>query len=169
MVSELIQFIFDKTKEEVFANISSDISLKEAYLRYLFNKYEEILKGFCDGENKDLLSDILDLYINEEIDNFRNLSQNEILSLLSEDSAFEHLTFLSEITFAQAKNVKSTGVHIDNEQEYIERMEELAKCLEGIKPYNIIMAKELLAESVLEIEYIYGKSSVMSMRLSRAI
>ncbi len=77
--------------------------------------------------------------------------------------------FLSDIAFEQAKECYDNGKYYDNDEEYAMRLNEISECLDKIKYYNVDSAKEVLSETILDIDYIFGKTEMMSLRLSRVV
>lgn len=92
-----------------------------------------------------------------------------MLSMLDNDAAFEQLIFLSETAFNDAQKYLSAGIHLNDEKEYESRLEELANCVDAIKPCNIEAAKDLLSESILDIDFVFNKANVKSLRLAKII
>ena len=168
MVDELIQSIYDKTVIIVKDTlIDSQIDYEESYLNYLKEKYSVLLMEFASEESDSMIKAIVDSYIEDETNIWKALNKNEMLSILEKDLSFEHLSFLSNIAFEQAKECKKTDEFLSDENAYQKQLEELASCLDSIKPYNVGAAKELLSEAILDIEYAFNKSTTMSLRLSR--
>ncbi len=170
MTDVLIKEIFNKTVYIIQETINGDFSkYEELYLQYLNEKYAALLNDFISTESMDTVREIVDLYVSDETNYLKNLDKNGLLSLLEQDPDFEQLSFLSENAFDQVKECVKSGEFMSDERDYQKRLGELAQCLDGIKPHNIDAAKNLLSESILDIEYMFNKSDVKSLRLSRLI
>lgn len=168
MIEKLLETIYDNTIPVIHKELKgSTFKYETNYKNYLRKKYSTLLREFVSEESQDTLQAIVKSYIDDEIRIWASLSKNEMLAILDDDSAFEHLAFLSNIAFEQAKDVLNTKKCISNDSQYQLRLEELADCLDAIKPQNINTAKELLSEAILDIDYLFGKSETMSLRLSR--
>lgn len=169
MVNKLLETIFEKTYYAVQVVLGEDDILKKQYYMYLSNKYSNLLEEFAVEESDETVKTIVDSYVEDELRQWENTSRREMLSILDKDSAFEQLIFLSEIAFNDAQKCISTGVHLSDDKEYKLRLEELASCLDAIKPHNIEAAKDLLSESILDIDFVFKKSNVKSLRLAKII
>lgn len=168
MIEKLLETIYDNTIPVIHKELKgSTFKYETNYKNYLRKKYSTLLREFVSEESQDTLQAIVKSYIDDEIRIWASLSKNEMLAILDVDPAFEHLAFLSNIAFEQAKDVLNTKKCISNDSQYQLRLEELADCLDAIKPQNINTAKELLSEAILDIDYLFGKSETMSLRLSR--
>lgn len=168
MIEKLLETIYDNTIPVIHKELKgSTFKYETNYKNYLRKKYSTLLREFVSEESQDTLQAIVKSYIDDEIRIWESLSENEMLAILDDDPAFEHLAFLSNIAFEQAKDVLNTKKCISNDSQYQLRLEELADCLDAIKPQNINTAKELLSEAILDIDYLFGKSETMSLRLSR--
>mgnify|MGYP003434118634 CR=1 FL=1 len=168
MVNKLLEMILEKTYYVVQAEFSDD-TYKKYFHIYLSNKYEKNLEEFILEESEDIVQAIIDSYIEDELKFWKNLNRSEMLSILDKDAAFEQLMFLSDIAFKNAQECVRTGVYLSDTEEYKLRLEELAQCLDAIKPHNIEYAKELLSESILDIDFVFNKSNIKSLRLARII
>ena len=169
MVNKLLETIFEKTYNVVQFALGEDDTFKKHYYMYLSNKYRKLLEEFALEESEETIKAIVDSYVEDELGQWKDKSRCEMLSILDKDSAFEQLIFLSEIAFDDAQKCISTGVHLSDDNEYKLRLEELASCLDAIKPHNIEAAKELLSESILDIDFVFKKSNVKSLRLTKII
>lgn len=168
MIEKLLETIYDNTIPVIHKELKgSTFKYETNYKNYLRKKYSTLLREFVSEESQDTLQAIVKSYIDDEIRIWASLSKNEMLAILDVDPAFEHLAFLSNVAFEQAKDVLNTKKCISNDSQYQLRLEELADCLDAIKPQNINTAKELLSEAILDIDYLFGKSETMSLRLSR--
>lgn len=169
MVNKLLETIFEKTYYAIQAVLGDDDTFKKQYYMYLSNKYSKLLEEFAVEESDETVKAIVDSYVEDELRQWKNKSRQEMLSILDNDSAFEQLTFLSEVAFNDAQKCLSTGVHLSDEKEYKFRLEELESCADAVKPYNIEAAKDLLSESILDINFVFNKSKVKSLRLAEMI
>lgn len=169
MVNKLLEVIFEKTYYVVKDMLGENDACKMLFCTYLSNKYEKLLEEFILEESEDTVQAIVNSYVEDELKFWKNLSKSEMLSILDKDPAFEQLMFLSDVAFETAQECIKTGVYLSDAREYKLRLEELAQCLDAIKPHNIESAKELLSESILDIDFAFNKSNVKSLRLARII
>ena len=170
MVDKIIQQIYNETISIVkdrFNNICEN--LENSYYKYLFEKYSIIMSEFLDEETEDVVKVICASYIDDEKSIWGSLDINQVMSILNKDVAFEHLSFLSNIAFEKAIECKRSGIFFNEENEYHTQLEELTSCFTNVLPFNLDVAKELFSETLLDIEYIFGKSSNMSLRLSKVL
>lgn len=167
MVDKYISTIYERTHSLIqagFANASEEILA--LYQNYLTDKYESQLTDIINGESEEMIKAVVKTFIEDELRIWADLSDTEMMSILEHDSAYEHLSFLSNIAFEQAKECCEKRKYYSNDEEYKLRLEEISACLDKIKPYNLDSAKELLSETILDIDYIFGKSENTSLRLS---
>lgn len=168
MIEEYILSIYERTYsiiQSAFVNINEKVL--ELYMQYLTDKYETQLSDIVNSESEKMLEAVIDVFVEDEYRIWTGLSETEIISLLEHDYAYEHLDFLSNIAFEQAKECYEKNKYYSNDEEYKLRLEEISACLDKIKPYNLDAAKELLSETLLDIDYVFGKSDNTSLRLSR--
>lgn len=128
-----------------------------------------LLEEFVVEESAETVKAIVDSYIEDELRQWENKSRQEMLSMLDNDAAFEQLIFLPETAFSDAQKCLSAGIHLSDEKEYKSRLEELANCVDVINPCNIEAAKDLLSESILDIDFVFNKANVKSLRLAKII
>ena len=169
MVQDIIHEIFERTKSLVEIKDYTGDQYEDLYKIYLIDKYEDQIKVFVDTEAEGMLRSIVDAFVEDEKRIWTDLDDSSKISLLEQDAAYQHLSFLSEIAFEQAKECYKKQKYYDNEEEYLLRLDEITQCLDEIKPNNIDSAKELLSETLLDIEYIFGKTEMLSLRLSRVV
>lgn len=169
MVNKLLEMIFKKTYYAIQVVLGENNTFKKQYYKYLSNKYSNLLEEFVVEESAETVKAIVDSYIEDELRQWKNKSRQEILSMLDNDAAFEQLIFLSETAFNDAQKCLSAGIHLNDEKEYKSRLEELANCIDVIKPCNIEAAKDLLSESILDIDFVFNKTNVKSLRLAKII
>ena len=169
MVQDIIHEIFERTKSLVEIKGYTGDQYEDLYKIYLIDKYEDQIKVFFDTEAEGMLRSIVDDFVEDEKRIWTDLDDSSKISLLEQDAAYQHLSFLSEIAFEQAKECYKKQKYYDNEEEYLLRLDEITQCLDEIKPNNIDSAKELLSETLLDIEYIFGKTEMLSLRLSRVV
>lgn len=166
MINQLLQIIYENTIN-IVQNGLEEVNFENAYKEYLRDKYEDVLNEFAAKESEEMLKAVVNSFVEDEIRFWRDLNENEKMSVLVDDPAFEHLTFLSEVAFEQAKKALINGHVKESDIEYHKELEDLALCLDDIKSFNVEAAKELLSEAILDINYAFGKSELMSLRLGR--
>lgn len=170
MVDNAISTIYKQTYSIIQSAFSIDCErILELYKRYLYNKYERLISNIVNSEADEIAKKYVASFVDDEKRIFNGLNDQQILAIIEKDDAFEQLSFLSDIAFEQAKECYRSGKYYRLEDEYLLRLEELSKCLDNIKPYNIEAAQDLLSEALLDIEYIFGKSEITSFRLSHII
>ena len=167
MVEEYISAIYSRTCLLIQTNFANNEELLELYRCYLIDKYESLLVDVVNCESDETVKAVVDVFIEDETRIWTCLKDEEIISVLTNDAAYDHLSFLSEVAFEQAKECYKTLTFYNDDGEYMQRLEEISVCLDKIKPYNLDSAKALLSETLLDIDYIFGKSKNTSLRLSR--
>ena len=170
MLEKCISTIYERTCaliQSAFTNESEEALA--LYKSYLIDKYESQLSDIINSESEETLKAVVDVFIEDEIRIWTGLSESEMMSILEHDSAYEYLSFLFNIAFEQAKECYEKRKYYNNDEEYKLRLEEISVCLDKIKPYNLDTAKELLSETILDIDYIFGKSENTSLRLSHIV
>ncbi len=170
MVQKVIMTIYENTCFLFEALMTNEKEKMLAlYKKYLEEKYEGQLTDIISEESEQVIQLIIEQFIEDEKTIWMGLSESDMISILDKDSSFEYLTFLSDIAFEQAKECYRNRKYYNNDEEYELRLEEISTCLDKIKPENIAEAKELLSETILDIDYIFGKSEITSLRLARTI
>lgn len=170
MVEKIISTIYERTYsliQSAFVNISEEVLA--LYRSYLTDKYESQLSDIINSESEEIVKAVVETFIEDEFRIWTGLNEAEMMSILGHDSAYEHLSFLSNIAFEQAKECCEKRKYYNNDREYKLRLEEISACLDKIKPYNLDAAKDLLSETILDIDYIFGKSEHTSLRLSHIV
>ena len=167
MIEKYILLIYEKTYAIIKSGLDNPTERElDLYYNYLTNKYEAQLTDIANSESTETVKKVVEMFIKDEINIWTGLSNSEIMSSLESDSAYEHLCFLSNIAFEQAKICFRDHKYYNNDEEYKFRLEEILSCLDEIKPFNIDYAKEILSETILDIDYIFGKSENTSLRLA---
>lgn len=167
MVEKYIAEICERTYSLILSGLTNkNEETLSQYRNYLTNKYESLLVDIINSESAEMVRAAVNASIEDELRVWEGLSESEMLSILEHDAAYEHLSFLSNIAFEQAKECCEKRKYYNNDEEYKVRLEEISACLDEIKPYNLDSAKELLSETILDIDYIFGKSENTSLRLS---
>lgn len=167
MIEEFINEICEQTYSLIQSGLTdANEETLSNYRNYLTNKYKNILADIVNSESEEMIKNVVRTFIEDEFRIWTGLSESEILSVLEPDPAYEQLSFLSNIAFEQAKECYEKRKYYNNDEEYKLRLEEISTCLDEIKPYNLDSAKELLSETLLDIDYIFGKSENISLRLS---
>lgn len=167
MMNPSVSTIYEQTRSLIQGDTPNETEqLLALYRQYLTDKYEDLIRDLAETESAEMLDGIMASFVEDEIGIWSGLSTAEIRSLLLPDPAYEHLSFLSEVAFAQARDCLANRKYYDNDEEYALRLEEIAACLDAILPEHLDAAKELLSETILDIDYIFGKSENTSFRLS---
>lgn len=136
---------------------------------YIFNKYKNVIDSFEKEKNKREMDTIVQMYIEDEIHFFENLPDNEIKIILLPDKALKELEEASFQIFELAMDCKRRSYKLNNNSEYEEWLLKLSAPLDNIKKHNIPYAQELLSEGILDVEYAYGKTDNMSLRLAKVV
>ena len=164
MVKSAILEIYKQTYSFIEESFSPNCEkMLLLYKEYLNNRYEGQLSQLYREKSEEEVRDYIDSFIDDERRLWTGLSKEEIIANLDKDIAYEHLSLLSSLAFEQAKECYLKNKYYNNENEYMARLEDLADCLDQIKPHNIDAAKELLSEAILDIDFIFGKSEIMSL------
>lgn len=139
----MIEKIYENTVpmlEEIFGK---NIEIKEKYRTYLEHKYKNKIKK---TEMKEFMEMLVDLYSSDEEILLKTREKDEILSMIEEDSPFEHLQFLHEIImdddFMKEKTREECG----------KLLGELEACAASVKAFNLGKVMELMSESKERIE-----------------
>ena len=140
---------------------------KEKYMQYLEVEIKPLLERSIAAETEEGVREYVLYLIKQEKALWEELNAEQILHRLEGDEAFDYLCEFSRLIFLEACECKKQNVLKDDDNEYLEKMEKLVSRLDEIKPMNVPFAQEILSETVLDIEYCYGKSTAMSLRLGR--
>lgn len=136
-----------------------------AYRKYLIDTYAEFLEEVSKESEK--AGAAVHLLEKKETDKWESLTADQIRARLLPDRQLEKLQYLSEIAFQDAYSCVLSGNCKKSEQEYERELYQISECLDGIKSYHLDYAKELLSETLLDVNYTYGKSQYKSFRLAR--
>lgn len=160
-----LKIIYEKIIEkDIFENSYYKQYLKE----YIVDKYQNILNSFEKEKSENELTEIVQMWNEDEINFFENLSEEELKVVLLPDKALKELEEISFQIFELAKNCKKKSYRL-SDSEYEEWLKKISDPLDNIKEHNIPYAKELISEAILDIEYAYGKTNNMSFRLAKVV
>ena len=139
----MIEKIYENTVPMLEEMFGKNMEIKEKYRTYLEHKYKNKIKK---TETKELMEMLVDLYSSDEEILLKTREKDEILSMIEEDSAFEHLQLLHDIImdddFMREKTIEECG----------KLLGKLETCAASVKAFNLGKAMELMMESKEMIE-----------------
>ena len=126
---------------------------KEAIVEQLLNTYKK--------------EDIIDKEINKIIEEWNKKTDDEKKSELIYDEAFETLISNSNKAWGIARKRAETGEICKDEKLYEEIKYILEKDHSDIKKFNKKYIKNHVSEGLLDLDYGFGKSNAVSLRVGR--
>lgn len=164
---ECLGKIYDAVCPQILSEIPADeqTAVSVAYHKYLIDAYTEFLRGLPEDDPKAAAA--WQMLEKKEKDKWTALTADQIRARLLPDLQFKNLQYLSELAFQDAYSRMTSGVCKISEQDYERELYQISQCLDGIKSYHLDYAKELLSETLLDVDYAYGKSRNKSLRLAR--
>lgn len=164
---EYLDKIYQTISPAILAGIpmTERTAVSVAYRKYLIDTYGAFLKEIQGKPEKG--QDALRLMENRENSRWENLTAEQKKARLLPDHKLENLEYLSELALQAAYNCIRTGEYKTSQEDYERELFQISQCLEGIAPYHLDYAKELLSETLLDVDYAYGKSQNKSFRLAR--
>ncbi len=169
MANPLIRTIYDRTLQAALAPLDGDMRYAPAYFGYLENKYGDMLDRFSAEEDEKFLRAATELFVGDELREWGEQTRDSALGLLEEDPAFGMLTDLSEHALNQAMAAAMTGTFLSDEAGYREASEQAERYAAAVKPFHADAAKEILSETLLDINFAYHRSELKSLRLARIV
>lgn len=162
--SELIETLYKEQLEQV-SRVKNDFELYDRFCKYMNQKYGKFLDKL--NENPILKEKIFDDWYQTEIRHLGTLSSDDKYSQFTRDDALIAINDYSSKIFVVAKEKMEKGSLSDRDLTYMDSyIEEMKKMLNEILPENIDVAQKLISESSIEVDYIYGRTTNISMRLS---
>lgn len=149
VINIVIKDIDEKDKEEVSSN----------YLKYLYSLYSD--KKFNEEDYEKVLGVLIDI----EKSRWLNREKNAKLYYLKKDECFDIINEISKKSYALAIKCLNDGVATISKEEADQDIEKLRNCLDRVEEYNKDAAKELVSESMLDLEYASGMVDITSLRL----
>lgn len=164
---EYIDKIYQAISPAILAGIPGieRTGVSVAYRKYLIDTYGAFLREIEEKPEKG--EDALRLLENKEKSRWENLTADQKKARLLPDHKLEDLRYLSELALQAAYKCIQTGEYKTSQEDYERELFQISECLEGIAPYHLDYAKELLSETLLDVDYAYGKSKNKSFRLAR--
>ncbi len=147
-------------------------NIRTRYKKYVNNKYDNIIEGML-LEPVDINDVVADCQ-KEEQDFWSRVTVLDAQELLIKDPAFETLLTRSNKIYQKALTTLTTGATRKNKSEYENTRQGLLnftfsdnpKNIHQIYSFNKARAEELISESLLDLDFAFGKSPVKSSRLS---
>ncbi len=167
MISQCLTEIYNATAPDIERILGENFAeYKEKYENYLAEKYTSMLNNLLKPENAVQNAQIIQVIIKKEKLYWGDFGQTQLFAMLEEDSAFKKLEELSYIAFSAAKKKMFSGIFM-SEQAYAQMTADIERCYTDVKRFNVDAAKEFRSEAILDLEYAFGETTVMSLRLAR--
>ncbi|MEN8905387.1 MAG: hypothetical protein ABF289_05460 [Clostridiales bacterium] len=164
--------IYDELLSIAIEGIVEDKNLFiEGFKEYIFDSYDELFIEFKedDGYTENELIKSMDQFIDIEKKELRDMGGAYKKAKFLKDEAYEELMDLSGEALGLAKKVYRTKNIINDDKEYNKKIEALKISIDEVKDYNLVRAKKLLSEGMMDLAFVYGKSKYTSLRLARWI
>ena len=158
MKNELLKALFERTYGGIKDRLGYDIN-EEQYYEYLSRRYSKRLSG----------SEFVDFCAEEEERRWQDIRESDMVqSILNSDEAFERLESLATQAMNEAYIYREhRETFHGGMKEYRARLKELTECMYKIQPYNITMAKRLLLDAVLDLNFLFRRSNFDSKELNK--
>ncbi|MEN8906835.1 MAG: hypothetical protein ABF289_12830 [Clostridiales bacterium] len=143
----------------------------EGFKEYIFERYDELFIEFKeeDGYTENELIKSMEQFIDIEKKELGDMGDVYKKAKFLKDEAYEELMDLSGKALGLAKKVYRTKNIINDDKEYNKKIEVLKISIDEVKDYNLVRAKNLLSEGIMDLSFAYGKSKYTSLRLARWI
>ncbi len=166
-----IQFYLEYMFEKIFSSIEENLSkcdcdYKTLFKEYIIKKFTPMLSNFLCSENEEFVKRVVEREIDWETKKWNKYSVDGMMSLLIEDAEFINLLMVTNSIFNLAVDCNKKGIKLSDENEYANYLKKLSDCIDGIKSFNVDAARAMLGDAMLELDYAFGKTELMSLRLS---
>lgn len=162
--NNILEKLIPKFLENI--DIENHDYMKMKYIEYFNDRYKNIKENEINGNTIEILENLI---IKQELSKWENGTLEQKKSLIINDLNLKKFYCLSNKTFAMAHNRLKSNILI-SENEYDELKKELNETYEQIEPYNKENAKMDLSESLLDLDYAFGKiTNISSLRMGREV
>lgn len=166
--------------------------MEQEYVELISKLTSDFEKRIPDNEmEKERLIEMFKIYLTESVSDIKNskskfiskdsetikrilkkiayeICEMDITSMkqsLLQDKSFEEIRMISGDAFELAKR-KKVGENIEIDFDISDKIRQLDELLKKVEPYNIMKAKELISEAVLDLKYVCeDEKKVSSIRL----
>lgn len=168
---EKLQELMDYLVENTVPKIIKKIKAKKKEKEEMSKRLEEKIRFEYNGVLKIIITykkeDIIDNEINKIIEEWNKKTDDEKKSELIYDEAFETLISNSNKAWGIARKRAETGEICKDEKLYEEIKYILEKDHSDIKKFNKKYIKNCVSEGLLDLDYGFGKSNAVSLRVGR--
>lgn len=156
----LIEIIYNETIKTFMYGLPNDDNIKNYYMDYIKKSYAEFDNGQIKDKNK------INILVELENNKWLNESPDYKKSFIIPDENLKMLSEISSFAYDMAKNrLKNDVLTSDiNLSEYLSKIEELKN---KVYDFNIYLARELISETILDLQYAIGQSEDTSIRIGR--
>ena len=147
------------------ASIEKASQVGQKYKDYIVDQYKGSLK-LTHGKDSNFIAKYIDSIVRDEKEKIEGLSSTELEEMLELDEAYDRLVSLSFEVLEQAKKKKNNSLSCDSIENYDAVRNNIIAIYDSIKQKNKEEASDILSETLVEVNYIYGISNNESMRLS---
>lgn len=171
MVNNIIERIYNTVMPELLERFSdgafSETELQNAYMSYLNCNIQPMLDYSKDSpEVLDILTESI---IEEERALWQTLSMDEMEIRLGLNRSITRLIEVSNDLFEKARACRKSNVLLTNLDEYKSILNEINDLFSQLNDSQKELVQEIISETLLDLDYCYGKSTNISLRLSRII
>ena len=168
---EKLQELMDYLVENTVPKIIKKIKAKKKEKEEMSKRLEEKIRFVYNGALKIIITykkeDTVDQDVNKIIEEWNKKTDDEKKSELIYDEAFENLLSNSIKAWKIAKKRAETGEICKDEKLYEEIKYILEKDHSDIKKFNKKYIKNHVSEGLLDLDYGFGKSNAVSLRVGR--
>lgn len=162
----MIDKLYNKISPIIFKGIEEEYKseVESGLKNYLYNRYKDSFNDPKTAENR------LKSYINIETEYWKNAPVDFKLFSFVHDENFEMLEKLSREIYnlAKSKMINDYKVDIKPSKEEMDKLiSYFVKLSENVKPFNLRTAKNILSETILDYQYVFNKTDILSLRLGR--
>lgn len=156
----LIEIIYNETIKTFMYGLPNDDNIKNYYMDYIKKSYAEFDNGQITDKNK------INILVELENNKWLNESPDYKKAFIIPDENLKRLSEISSFAYDMAKNrLKNDVMASDiNLSEYLSKIEELKN---KVYNFNIYLARELVSETILDLQYALGQTDDTSIRIGR--
>lgn len=134
--------------------------------KYIDDKYGKLLTIYSEGKTDLQIRSMIDAFADEEIVFLSGVPESEIPIALIPDRGLNGLIGLSADIFEEARTCLKRGITLSDSKQYEKKVLALSNYMDEVKPHNYYTARTFYSAAILDLNYMYGKSNSMSLRLA---
>lgn len=163
IIKEKINIIYKEVLPIVLDGVDAKYheEVKEGYFKYVSGVYYDLILEDIEENSVDKY---IEFYIESQKKNWGEDSVSHKLSRLIDDEYLYKIKKLTGWTLRAAIDRVKTGKILTDREQYVDFFKKSIEYFPKVRSFNQGLARELLGDARLDIEYAYGNSEARSLR-----